>query len=370
MAQPKQRATELLLDGRVVWRVSTAILPLLIVTAAAAHPASAKGASGSFVGLGTPGGITVPRSDLRYTALSPRTSGRRVTVVAGTDRRGGRVARWWHLRGTYLIPAVAYDGSSGGLSADGSTLVLSREERSYPPKMSRFAILRTRLHLRHHGGAGRGSPRHAMTHIGLPGDFSFDAISPDGSTVYLIHHLPGVPGPEYITNYEVRSIDTATGRLNAAAIVDPTEPNERMEGLPITRANSPDGRWAYTLYDGNGKEPFLHALDTVAGQAVCVELPQLANRRNTFMLALGLGDGGRTVSVYSRPATQRGRSQTLLRIDTGTFEVSRPAPGATARSCPAPWLAAGLAAIGLAVVLAWSTHGKSGARPSRREEQA
>ena len=50
-------------------------------------------------------------------------------------------------------------------------------------------------------------------------------------------------------------------------IVDKSEPDERMAGLPITRQTTADGRWAYTLYDGAGKEPFVHALDTVNGEA-------------------------------------------------------------------------------------------------------
>ena len=45
-----------------------------------------------------------------------------------------------------------------------------------------------------------------------------------------------------------------------------------MRGQPLTRATSPDGRWAYTLYDGAGKEPFIHALDTSTRSARCIDL--------------------------------------------------------------------------------------------------
>jgi hypothetical protein len=39
---------------------------------------------------------------------------------------------------------------------------------------------------------------------------------------------------------------------------------------------STDGRWAYTLYDGAGSTPFVHALDTSAGTARCIDLDALA----------------------------------------------------------------------------------------------
>ncbi len=46
-----------------------------------------------------------------------------------------------------------------------------------------------------------------------------------------------------------------------------------MQGLPMTRATSADGRLAYTLY--SAEEPFIHALDTVRGSAaVCIDLPR------------------------------------------------------------------------------------------------
>ena len=42
---------------------------------------------------------------------------------------------------------------------------------------------------------------------------------------------------------------------------------------------SPDGRWAYTLYDGNGKTPFIHALDTSRSTARCIDLDALAGNK-------------------------------------------------------------------------------------------
>jgi protein MpaA len=316
------------MDGK--WRALLIALPVLLVGCVATGTAMAKGV-GQMV---APGGVTLDGSPYRYTALSPRTS-HRLTVVARTDRDDGRVSRWWSLPGSYSVPAVAYDGSGGGLSADGSTLVLSRFSRTYSPPRSRFAILNTRVHLRHPERSGEHRPHHAIARVDLRGDFSFDAISPDGSVVYLIHHLPSHTGPDYIANYEVRALDTASGELLPRPIVDPSEPDERMGGLPITRASSPDGRWAYTLYDGNGGEPFIHALDTVARRAICVDLPQLEDRRNLFMLRLRIENAGRELVVLSRPAVipsrppRPGNPEVLATVDTDGLEVRRE-PVATA----------------------------------------
>jgi len=82
----------------------------------------------------------------------------------------------------------------------------------------------------------------------LHGDFSFDAISPRGSLVYLIEYT----SPTDPTRYRVRAYDLAANRLLSQPVVDPREQGEKMGGSPLTRATSPNGRWAYTLYDGAG----------------------------------------------------------------------------------------------------------------------
>jgi hypothetical protein len=339
-----------------VRRVVLIVVAALLVGGATTAAAAGKGA-GQLV---APGGVTTQGSTYRYTTMSPRVP-RKLTVVVQIDRDGGRVSRWWHLPGSYHLPAVAYDLSGSSLSADGSTLVLARFSRAYPPRTSSFAILDTRLHLRHPLRPGEQRPAHAITHVGLRGDFSFDAISPDGSTIYLIQHLPRFKRPRYITNYEVRALDTESGELLPGPIVDPSEPDERMQGLPITRAASPDGRWAYTLYDGNGEEPFIHALDTVEGVAVCIDLPQLAGQPNRFLLGLRTERGGQDLAVLNHPATQRG-SRPLLVVDTRSFEVSEPsldaAPGGSV-----PWLPIGLSALALAATIAWITRRGRGTDP-------
>jgi hypothetical protein len=302
-------------------------------------------------------GVTVDRSPYRYVAVTPHTMPK-LTVVERIDRRDGRVDRWWQLGGDYGVPAVAYDGTGGGLSADGKTLVLGGfaigDPPVYPPRTTRLAILDTDLRPQRHLRAGQRRPPSVFRTIELRGHFAFDAISPDGATIYLIHHFPNLTGASYITHYEVRAYDLKSRRLLPQPIVDPAESEERMEGLPITRAMSPDGRWAYTLYDGNGKEPFIHALDTVAGRAVCVDLPQLTKlpRRFYYLLQLQTSGNGRQLVVLRRRPGPKPTSA-LLNVDTRSFEVRRPAPLATVSSGIGPWPPiVALSAVAL-LLLAW-----------------
>jgi hypothetical protein len=247
--------------------------------------------------------------------------GRYVTIPAGRDTvvarvgRDGRIVRSRLLRGAYTIPAVAYDGSASGLSADGRTLVLIRPRAQFPRAHTPLLVLDAPL-LR---------PR---TELDLRGDFSFDAVSPRGGLVYLIQYV----APTDPTQYLVRGYDLRARRLLAKPIVDATEPNEDMRGQPLTRATSVNGRWAYTLYDGGGK-PFVHALDTTRATARCIDLDSLAGR-DLSALRLGLRVAGGTITVHDG-------LYELAVVDTRTFRVSDPpAPRAPAASGGAsiPWV--------------------------------
>jgi hypothetical protein len=131
--------------------------------------------------------------------------------------------------------------------------------------------------------------------VRLEGDFSFDALSPDGSAMYLVEYLDRRDP----TRYALRLYDLRARRLTGAAIVDPREPTEPMRGFPVTRATSAEGRWEYTLYDGAGTHPFIHALDTGRRAAFCIDLDRLAGRKDIYRLRLALDDAERRLSVVS-----------------------------------------------------------------------
>ena len=173
-------------------------------------------------------------------------------------RAGGAVERFTSLRGSFGVPGVASDGSATGLSADGRTLVLSGGVGRYPIVRTHLVVLDA-LHLR------------TRARIDAAGWFNVDAISPTGRWLYLIHY----PSARDTSRYEVRAYDVADRRLVAKPVIDPREPDEAMQGFPMTRAMSADGRWAYTLYDRGGEAPFIHALDTERRTAACIDLPGL-----------------------------------------------------------------------------------------------
>jgi len=270
----------------------------------------------------------VPIGVTRYTAL-PAPDG---TVLAQVQQRGGRIMRSRFVRGHYTIPAVALDGTPSGISADGKTLVLIRPRETFPQPVTRLAIVDAKR-LR------------VSRYLRLEGDFSFDAISPNGRLVYLIQYV----APSDPTRYAVRAYDTARGHLIPGPTIDPHEPDEAMRGFPLTRTTSADGRWAYTLYDGGGKHPFIHALDTSGRTARCIDLDSLTVRQlGTPRLRLGRGG--------SRLVLDNGTT-TLATVDTGTFVVGEPTPrpatsGGKAGSSHDGLANALLGAAGIAVLLA------------------
>ena len=227
----------------------------------------------------------------RYVAL-PTAGG---TAVA---RLGEVVYASTSLDGRYTVPVVALDHTASGLSTDGSTLVLINPRRTFPRARTSFVVLDAKS-------------LKTRRHIVLQGDFSFDALSPDGTRMFLIHYL----SRRDPTRYEVRALDVPSGKLLPTPIVDKSEPDERMAGLPITRETSADGRWAYTLYDGAGHEPFVHALDTVDGVAHCIDLELLAGRQDLYDLRLGPGAGGSGLAVFDR-------AEELTVIDTASFQLA------------------------------------------------
>ena len=263
----------------------TLLFAAIATTAEAAGPPLPSAYSGR-VGATAPGG-------------TERLVTRRVrdgTLVRALRRTDGRVLRARVISGHWAVPAVTITGATTGLSADGRTLVLGRPVRRFPPTRTDLAIVSTqRLVVRRR--------------IALQGFYAVDAISPDGRWVYLIEY----PG-EDVLDYHVRALDTRTGRLDARYVVDPRNPDEQMGGLPFTRAVSPDGRWAYTLYSG-GEETFIHALDTVNRTAACIDLEMLPAQADLSTTRLALRPGRIEV---------RQAGTLVATVDTETFAVAEP----------------------------------------------
>jgi hypothetical protein len=312
------------------------LLALAALALLALVPASA--AADGLPGTGVvPSPVSAPGGDVEYVTKSAK----RNTVLRERRLNGGLVLRSLDLRGRYSVPAVAYDGSPSGLSADGRTLVLINPRKRWPRKHTTFAVVDARrMELRRH--------------IRLRGDFSFDAISPDGRVAYLIEYL----SPRDQTAYAVRAYDMRTRRLFREPIVDPSEPDEDMSGVPLSRVSDAQGRWAYTLYSGR-KHPFVHALDTERRTAVCIDL-ELKNLRGA-MLEM---HGGRLGVV--------GDSGLLARIDTDTHRViatpaKRPARAKAEAHASAgtPWLLIALPTAALLLLAGISRRRRSAGKRVR-----
>ena len=301
---------------------------VLTVAGLFAGTAAADGLPVLGVDVGATGVASAAR-DVRYVTLP---AGSR-TVVARVDPNGGRVLASRSLNGTFTIPAVAYDGSAGGLSADGRTLVLIEPRTEFPRARTTFSVL--------------AAPQlHHLRVVKLRGDFSFDAISPHGAFMYLIQYtVPTDP-----SRYLVRAYDLRTYRLLSSPVVDPREQTDKMRGSPLTRASSPDGRWAYTLYDGAGGTPFIHALDTTRRTARCIDLDTLTGT-DLSQLRLIVSPGGRTLTV-------RRSRQPLVAVDTRTFQLSTPQPAAArtlsgdGRRTSFPWTLVALSTAAVLLTLA------------------
>ena len=269
--------------------VALAVLALiaLVPSSAAADGLPAVGIDAR--PLSTPGG------NVEYTTERAGPA----TRLVESARYGGPLRRRT-LNGSFSIPAVAYDGSPSGLSADGRTLVLISPRTRYPRKRTTFAIVDAR----------RLAVRRL---VHLRGDFSFDALSPDGRVMYLIQY-----SSRDFSNYAVRAYDLRARRLFPQPVVDPDEAGEPMTGAPVTREASADGRWAYTLYDSS-PHPFVHALDTERRTAVCIDLDRI--RGGMWGATLQLS--GPTLTVVGR------RGRVLATIDTRTHRlIADPEPAA------------------------------------------
>ena len=136
-------------------------------------------------------------------------------------------------------------------------------------------------------------------------------MSPDGRRLYLLEFPGGVQGG---VRYVVRSVDLRTGRLEPGAIVDRTEPDERMSGIALARAWSTNGAWAYTLYNGGTSHAFVHALDTRTRTARCIDLPW-SGQAQSILDGVRLAVAGPMLVLSARGGA------VLSRIDTRTFSV-------------------------------------------------
>jgi hypothetical protein len=270
-----------------------------------------------FVTQGGTGVASHAQPRLHYVAISDRAGG---TLLETLDVAHRGVFGWARLHGSWGIPAIGNGYSTGqGLSRDGRTLVLGSVGSPYVSP-SKFLVVDTKR-------------LKAVRTIVLQGTFTFDALSPNASKMYLIQYA----SVGDLSHYIVRAYDMRTDRLLPGKIADRSEHEKAMSGYALNRTTSADGRWVYTLYQKPSGEPFVHALDTVAAAAYCIDLPK---NHALYNIVLTLRNHGRTLAVHWRS----GRS--WLQVAVGSWRISYPGGG-----FPWIWAGPGIGA-GLALLLA------------------
>ncbi len=265
-------------------------------------------------------GVSTPSGDVHYVAVSGFNG--RTTAIESIGRDGS-VRNWPNFRGSWGIPMITYRDPAG-LSHDGRTLVVQNVTSGSP---SRFLVIDTRT-------------MRQRSQFTLKGNYSFDALSPDASKLYLIQRVDANNYSRYI----VRAYDLNTNTLLPGRIADRTQKSWVMQGDAATRTTSPDGRWAYTLYTNYGGTPFIHALDTVKGVAHCIGIPW-ASADQSGLYNVVLTVHGKQLAVHWRSGRR------WLNVDASTWRISTAAgPG-----FPWRWIGLGagiLAAAGALLLLA------------------
>src|SRR4030081_12640 len=93
-----------------------------------AFPGSARADGLPVLGVDVGNSGVVTTDGARYVTMA--NSGQ--TVVAPVAQKGGGALAWRSFPCAFTIPAVAYDGSVGGLSAGGAPLALIEPRQSFP----------------------------------------------------------------------------------------------------------------------------------------------------------------------------------------------------------------------------------------------
>jgi hypothetical protein len=299
--------------------MKTFALLVAIAAFAAAPAASAAGGPPQYASQGGMG-VSTPSGNVHYVAVSGFNG--RTTAIESIGRDGS-VRNWPSFRGSWGIPMITYRDPAG-LSHDGRTLVVQNVTSGSP---SGFIVIDTRT-------------MRQRSQFTLKGNYSFDALSPDASKLYLIQRVDANNYSRYI----VRAYDLNTNTLLPGRIADRTQKSWVMQGDAATRTTSPGGRWAYTLYTNYGGTPFIHALDTVKGVAHCIGIPW-ASADQSGLYNVVLTVHGKQLAVHWRSGRR------WLNVDASTWRIS-PAAGP---GFPWRWIGLGagiLVAAGALLLLA------------------
>src|SRR5262245_27709264 len=290
-------------------------LVVVIALAALLLPSAALADGPSYVAFGGLGVVTRDGKH-RFVAVSTGAG----TAIERITVHGGAVDAWAVLDGSWGIPQPTMSAEHlEGLTRDGKKLVVAGAGMGSPTRLAVIDARNFRVDKR----------------FELPGNFAYDALAPNGKTLYLTQYV----NRNNTSRYVVRAFDLEHGKLLPGRIADKQQASWVMEGSATTRMTSADGRWVYTLFMRPGGYPFVHALDTVQGVAHCIGLPWTGNQGPLMRMHLKLTDD------ESKLALRFADGSTWRVIDAGTWQIARPAMSASF-----PWTLLGAAAGALALV--------------------
>jgi hypothetical protein len=197
-----------------------------------------------------PPGTPAPDWSRYYTVTSLAGSGR----LTALDPASGRTMAQIAIPAGFSLPSLGYQGPTAGLSPNGQWLALTDNGRATSGKLvTSFLVAASSL---------SGSFRT----VRVDGDFSFDALSNTGQSLYLIQRM-GDPN-----HYQVRMLDVSSGTLVEQPVVDKREPGEPMNGIRGDSVADAQGTYVFTVY-AREAGPFIHALPLDQPFAWCIDLP-------------------------------------------------------------------------------------------------
>ena len=254
------------------------------------------------------------------------------TTLRWIDAKTGRAITQIALAGSYAFANERELGPTG-LSPNGRWLVLVGESAM----SSTFAVIDTAL-------------LKLAAIVEVPGAFGYDAISDDGTSLYLIERMSpdtanqlGVSAPY---SYRVRVYDVPSAKLSDTLVVDvklagqltgannaETRVDGIMRGIYQSSIPSADGRWNFSFYYNPGRGPFIHVLHLDSRSAFCIlDLPVVAGGyENRLGWSLALSPSGQTLyAVNGSLGLVSSIDATTLKVMATTTIAGLPSSSATA----------------------------------------
>jgi WD40 repeat protein len=184
------------------------------------------------------------------------------TTISIYNTQNGALVRSLSIAGAYTTAGREFNDAV--LSGDGRWLALRLLSSS--TSATTIALVDTQ--------AGK-----LVKTIHLNGDFDLDALSIDGSSLYLLERLHDGSGHYYVRLYNISAHQV--NQMYQAPIVDKSELNDpNMTGTAIVRQGASNGSEVYTLYtDTYHHLAFVHILPLDPGFpfARCINLPAGTN---------------------------------------------------------------------------------------------